>query len=39
LFGGDGNELRKLREGAVKEGKRRWDEEWEPVAGRLLGLC
>ncbi|KAI9872042.1 MAG: mannosyltransferase [Pleopsidium flavum] len=39
LFGGDGNELRRLKEGAVKEGERRWDEEWEPVAGRLLGLC
>ncbi|KAH6673483.1 beta-1,4-mannosyltransferase [Halenospora varia] len=34
-----GNELATLRKGAVQEGKRRWDEEWDGVAGRLLGLC
>lgn len=39
LFGGNGDELRKLRAGAIKEGERRWDAEWDPVAGRLLGLC
>ena len=39
LFGGDGEELRKLRDGAARERKRRWDDEWDPVAGRLLGVC
>ncbi len=41
LFGdGQGRkELSVLREGAVREGLRRWDSEWDPVAGRLLGLC
>jgi len=34
-----GNELRKLRRGAEEEGSRRWDDEWDGVAGRLLGLC
>jgi beta-1,4-mannosyltransferase len=38
--GGEGQrKLNRLREGAVKEGKRRWDEEWDAVAGRLFGLC
>lgn len=35
----DGKELASLRKGAVQEGSRRWDEEWDSVAGRLLGLC
>lgn len=35
----DAKQLSALREGAVREGKRRWDEEWDEVAGRLLGLC
>jgi beta-1,4-mannosyltransferase len=35
----DGRILADLRKGAVKEGSRRWDEEWDRVAGRLLGLC
>ena len=39
LLGGDGSELRKLRDGATREGKRRWDDEWDPVAGKLLGVC
>ncbi len=39
IFGGDGHELLKLRKGAMEESNRRWDSEWEPVAGRLLGLC
>jgi beta-1,4-mannosyltransferase len=30
--------LRKLREGALLECRRRWDDEWDPVAGRLLRL-
>ena len=39
LFSGDGSELRRLRDGAAQEGLRRWDEEWDPIAGRLLELC
>lgn len=35
----DSKQLLHLRKGAVKEGSRRWDEEWDSVAGRLLGLC
>jgi beta-1,4-mannosyltransferase len=35
----EGSELATLRKGAVEEGRRRWDEEWDGVAGRLLGLC
>lgn len=27
-----------LRAGALKESTRRWDDEWDPVAGKLLGL-
>ena len=40
LFGEkDGKTLAHLRNGAIQEGSRRWDEEWDGVAGRLLGLC
>lgn len=39
LFGPENSQLKHLKEGAIQEGKRRWDEEWMPVAGRLLGLC
>ena len=40
LFGEkDGSQLARLRKGAIEEGSRRWDEEWDGVAGRLLGLC
>ncbi|EKD19632.1 uncharacterized protein L3040_002025 [Drepanopeziza brunnea f. sp. 'multigermtubi'] len=35
----DGSQLARLRQGAVIEGSRRWDDEWDSVAGRLLGLC
>jgi beta-1,4-mannosyltransferase len=35
----EGKKLARLREGAKEEGSRRWDEEWDGVAGRLLGLC
>jgi len=35
----EGKELAELRKGAVEEGSRRWDEEWDGIAGRLLGLC
>lgn len=39
LLGKDGTEqLNTLREGAIREGRRRWDEEWNGVAGRVLGL-
>jgi beta-1,4-mannosyltransferase len=38
LFGKGNKELTTLREGAVEEGKRRWDHEWDGVAGRVLGL-
>jgi beta-1,4-mannosyltransferase len=30
--------LKQLRKGALQECNRRWDGEWDPVAGRLLGL-
>ena len=35
----EGKQLARLRKGAVEEGRRRWDEEWDGVAGRMLGLC
>ena len=35
----EGRQLEMLRKGAVQEGRRRWDEEWDGVAGQLLGLC
>ncbi|KAL9114095.1 MAG: hypothetical protein Q9227_001867 [Pyrenula ochraceoflavens] len=38
LFGNSGKELDKLATGAVEEGKRRWDTEWDPVLGKVLGL-
>ena len=38
LFGDGGQDLASLSNGALEEGKRRWDAEWGPVAGRLLGL-
>jgi len=38
LFVGKGGELGRLREGVSEEGKRRWDDEWGPVAGRLFEL-
>ena len=39
LFGGDPKKLQTLKEGAIREGRRRWDDEWDPVLGKLLGLC
>ncbi|KAL8718924.1 MAG: hypothetical protein Q9225_004006 [Loekoesia sp. 1 TL-2023] len=36
LFGKDPQQLQRLRQGAMLEGKRRWDNEWDPVAGKLL---
>ncbi|KAL8871131.1 MAG: hypothetical protein Q9174_002975 [Haloplaca sp. 1 TL-2023] len=38
LFGGDGSALQLLRQGAIRDGKQRWDSEWDPVAGKLLAL-
>ncbi|KAL8636923.1 MAG: hypothetical protein Q9228_005744 [Teloschistes exilis] len=38
LFGSDTSELQSLRHGATLEGRRRWDDEWDPVAGKLLEL-
>ena len=34
----DSKIMKKLKRGAVEEGRRRWDDEWDPVAGRLFGL-
>ncbi|KAI4216307.1 MAG: hypothetical protein LQ351_001317 [Letrouitia transgressa] len=39
LLGNDHQKLRKLKAGAAEEGKRRWDDEWDAVAGKLLGIC
>ncbi|KAM3065368.1 mannosyltransferase [Clarireedia jacksonii] len=33
-----GTELARLKKGALQEGRKRWDEEWDRVAGRVLGL-
>ncbi|KAL2255645.1 hypothetical protein VTK26DRAFT_2957 [Humicola hyalothermophila] len=41
LIGGDPvgrRELERLRRGAEKEGRRRWDEEWDGKVGTVLGL-
>jgi beta-1,4-mannosyltransferase len=34
----DGEKLQRLRDGALIECERRWDDEWDPVAGKLLQL-
>ncbi|KAJ5621628.1 hypothetical protein N7528_006411 [Penicillium herquei] len=34
----DSKKLETLRTGAQKESTRRWDDEWNPIAGKLLGL-
>ena len=39
LFGGDEAKLQTLRVGAMREGQRRWDDEWDPIAGQLFELC
>lgn len=36
LFGGDESLLKRLKEGAVNEGTKRWDEEWDIIAGQLF---
>jgi len=38
LFGGNGSELKTLRQGALRESSRRWDDEWLPTVGKLLQL-
>jgi beta-1,4-mannosyltransferase len=38
LFKNDCAELHTLRKGALKECDKRWDSEWDPIAGRILGL-
>ena len=38
LFEPGDKQLEKLKKGAIAESTRRWDEEWNPVAGRLFGL-
>lgn len=38
LSDGGKRELEVLRKGAVKEGSRRWDEEWDGTVGGILGL-
>ncbi|KAF2495138.1 beta-1,4-mannosyltransferas-like protein [Lophium mytilinum] len=38
LFGKDVLSLRKLKDGALIESERRWDEEWDGVAGKLFLL-
>ncbi|CAI7643736.1 unnamed protein product [Penicillium glandicola] len=37
LFG-ENDKLESLRLGAQKESSRRWDDEWNPIAGSLIGL-
>lgn len=38
LFGDGGKALGRLRGGAMEETGRRWDDEWDPVMGRVLGF-
>ncbi|KAK4251382.1 glycosyltransferase [Corynascus novoguineensis] len=40
LLGGGGGkaELERLRKGAVKEGSRRWDDEWNSTVGKVMGF-
>ncbi|KAF7179260.1 hypothetical protein CNMCM7691_008192 [Aspergillus felis] len=33
------SKLEKIRTGARKESNRRWNDEWDPIAGKLLGLA
>ncbi|KAK0665611.1 family 33 putative glycosyltransferase [Cercophora samala] len=35
---GGEEELKHLKKGAVEEGRRRWDEEWDGTVGRLMGF-
>lgn len=38
LFGKDDKEIKRLREGGMRECQRRWNDEWMPVAGQLFQL-
>lgn len=38
LMAEDGGSLETLKAGALKEGERRWDQEWDGVVGPALGL-
>jgi beta-1,4-mannosyltransferase len=38
LFEPNSSLLARLKEGALRESKRRWDGEWDPVAGKLFEL-
>lgn len=38
LLSPDNNMLAHLKDGAIAEGKKRWDDEWDPIAGRLFEL-
>ena len=38
LLGGNPKMLQKLKAGAINEGKRRWDDEWNAVAGKFFEL-
>ncbi|KAK5938647.1 mannosyltransferase [Knufia obscura] len=38
IFDPTNETLDTLKEGAVRESKRRWSSEWDPVAGKLFGL-
>jgi beta-1,4-mannosyltransferase len=38
LFSPDNTMLARLKDGALAEGKKRWDDEWNPIAGKLFGL-
>ena len=36
LLGKNAGQLTKLREGAIAQSKRRWDDAWDPIAGKLF---
>jgi beta-1,4-mannosyltransferase len=38
LLSPDNPMLARLKDGALAEGKKRWDDEWNPIAGKLFGL-
>jgi beta-1,4-mannosyltransferase len=38
LFSADESGIGELKKGALKEGEKRWDDEWDSVAGRVFGL-
>ena len=38
LLSPDNTLLARLKDGALAEGKKRWDDEWNPIAGKLFGL-